>query len=86
MPLFTDPALVAEFCRSVALHCKKSNISVDAVAGLEARGFLFGPQIAAELNVPFIPIRKKGKLPGETVSASYIKEYGEVGLPCFKCW
>lgn len=41
-------------------------------------GFLFGPQIAVYLGVPFVPVRKKGKLPGETVQATYKKEYGEV--------
>ena len=41
-------------------------------------GFLFGPQVASALNVPFIPIRKKGKLPGKTIQASYEKEYGMV--------
>lgn len=38
---------------------------------------MFGPSVAIDLKVPFLPIRKKGKLPGETVSVSYSKEYGE---------
>jgi adenine phosphoribosyltransferase len=41
---------------------------------------LFGPQVAQLLNVPFVPIRKKGKLPGPTIAASYEKEYGVVGF------
>ena len=45
--------------------------------GLEARGFLFGPSLALRLGAGFVPIRKKGKLPGPTNSASYEKEYGE---------
>lgn len=49
---------------------------VDAVAALESRGFLFGPQVAQYLGVPFIPIRKKGKLPGEVKQISYRLEYG----------
>ena len=45
--------------------------------GLDARGFLFGPLLALELNAAFVPVRKSGKLPGECVSATYVKEYGE---------
>lgn len=48
------------------------------IVGLDARGFLFGPLLALELNLPFIPIRKIGKLPGNTVKTSYKLEYGEV--------
>ncbi|KAB0803852.1 hypothetical protein PPYR_00822 [Photinus pyralis] len=50
---------------------------VDCVAGLDARGFLFGTIVAKELNIPFVPIRKKGKLPGSTQSVRYKLEYGE---------
>jgi len=53
---------------------------VDAVCGLDARGFLFGPAIALHLNVPFIPIRKKGKLPGNTKSKKFSLEYGSVSI------
>lgn len=45
--------------------------------GLEARGFLFGPSLALRLGAGFVPIRKKGKLPGSVETASYKKEYGE---------
>ena len=48
------------------------------VVGLDARGFLFGPIIAMRLGAAFVPVRKKGKLPGETVQAEYEKEYGVV--------
>lgn len=44
--------------------------------GLDARGFLFGPQLAAALGCAFAPIRKKGKLPGKTLEVAYEKEYG----------
>ena len=50
----------------------------DFVSGLEARGFLFGPMIAQHLNAAFVPIRKKGKLPGECVKVEYALEYGTV--------
>jgi adenine phosphoribosyltransferase len=49
---------------------------VDYIAGLEARGFIFGPLIAAEMNKGFIPLRKKGKLPGEKIFVEYKLEYG----------
>ena len=46
------------------------------VIGLDARGFIIAPALALRLNVRFIPVRKKGKLPGPTVQAKYEKEYG----------
>uniref|UniRef100_A0A146KMQ9 Adenine phosphoribosyltransferase n=1 Tax=Lygus hesperus TaxID=30085 RepID=A0A146KMQ9_LYGHE len=58
-------------------HVKSVDKPVDAVVGLESRGFLFGPQIAITLGVPFVPIRKKGKLPGELVRMEYSLEYGK---------
>lgn len=53
---------------------------VSAVAGMEARGFIFGALVAWELSVPFVPLRKPGKLPAETASASYRLEYGFASL------
>ena len=50
---------------------------IDYVVGIEARGFILGGAIAHELGLGFIPIRKKGKLPGETITRSYQLEYGE---------
>jgi len=52
------------------------SMEVSALCGIESRGFIFGAALAYELSVPFIPIRKKGKLPSVTVSASYALEYG----------
>ena len=48
------------------------------VAGLDARGFLFGPLVSMNLNVPFLLVRKSGKLPGPTIKVSSTKEYGKV--------
>ncbi|GMR52975.1 hypothetical protein PMAYCL1PPCAC_23170, partial [Pristionchus mayeri] len=76
MPLMRQPKLVGRLCQAVADHIQ-SRGGVQAVVGLEARGFLFGPQVAQILDVPFVPIRKAGKLPGECVAAAYAKEYGE---------
>ncbi len=50
---------------------------IDKVAGLEARGFILGGAIAHQLSVGFVPIRKKGKLPGSTIEQEYKLEYGE---------
>ncbi|KAG6837561.1 hypothetical protein H0H93_007742 [Arthromyces matolae] len=60
---------------SKTLASSPSN-KVDVVVGLDARGFLLGPIIALRLGAAFVPVRKRGKLPGECVSASYEKEYG----------
>lgn len=49
---------------------------IDIVAGIEARGFILGPIIAYKLGLGFVPIRKKGKLPGQTISTEYELEYG----------
>jgi len=50
---------------------------IDRVVGLEARGFILGGAIAHQLSVGFVPIRKKGKLPGRTIEQAYTLEYGE---------
>ncbi len=50
---------------------------IDKVVGLEARGFILGGAIAHQLSLGFVPIRKKGKLPGATISEGYTLEYGE---------
>lgn len=53
------------------------NMDIDKVVGIDARGFVFGGVLAYQLNVGFVPVRKKGKLPYKTVSAQYTLEYGE---------
>uniref|UniRef100_A0A0K0CZZ1 adenine phosphoribosyltransferase n=1 Tax=Angiostrongylus cantonensis TaxID=6313 RepID=A0A0K0CZZ1_ANGCA len=77
MPLFSHPTLVEQLCCAIADHLRIEVGEIDAIAALEARGFLFGPIVAIRLGIPFIPIRKKGKLPGDCIQASYVKEYGE---------
>ena len=59
-------------------------ISFDAVAGAEARGFMLGMPLAYLLHKPFIPVRKKGKLPRETVSETYDLEYGQATIEVHK--
>ena len=51
--------------------------AIDAVVGIEARGFIFGAPLARALDAGFVPARKPGKLPGRTVSQSYALEYGQ---------
>lgn len=63
---------------------KIEKLEFDVVVGAESRGFLFGMPIAYNLNKSFVPVRKKGKLPGETISESYDLEYGSATLEIHK--
>jgi adenine phosphoribosyltransferase len=60
--------------------------AIDAVVGIDARGFIIGAPLAYELNAGFIPVRKKGKLPGTTISMSYQLEYGEAEVEMQTDW
>ncbi|KRX93754.1 Adenine phosphoribosyltransferase [Trichinella pseudospiralis] len=62
--------------QSIVDNCNAMKYHFDAVVALEARGFLFGPLIALKMKIPFIPIRKHGKLPGKLITINYEKEYG----------
>lgn len=73
-PILKDPKLCTAIVDAFAVAVKE--LKIDAVAGIESRGFLFGLMLANRLNIPFVPIRKKGKLPAETVSETYNLEYG----------
>lgn len=77
LPIFADPALHEALIRALELHVTHGAERPDVVVGLEARGFLFGPSLALRLGASFVPVRKKGKLPGPCETASYQKEYGE---------
>ncbi len=54
-----------------------AGLAIDKVVGLEARGFILGGAVAHQLSVGFVPVRKKGKLPGTVISEAYTLEYGE---------
>jgi adenine phosphoribosyltransferase len=56
----------------------------EAIVGIESRGFIFGAPVAVALKLPFIPVRKPGKLPGERVSLQYTLEYGQSQLDIHK--
>lgn len=78
MPIFADHALHESLIRALELHVRQSYDRVpDVIVGLEARGFLFGPSLALRLGAAFVPVRKRGKLPGPCETTSYKKEYGE---------
>ena len=64
-------------------ECLK-DVDVDVIVGTESRGFIFGVPIAYNLNKPFVPVRKKGKLPCETISRSYDLEYGSATIEMHK--
>ena len=72
--IMLDPVLSKEIL--MGLVEQYANNQIDAVAGIESRGFLFGYPLAIELGIPFILIRKKGKLPYKKISHSYELEYG----------
>lgn len=76
-PLLADGPAFGEVIRGLAgRHTASSSAPVDLIAGVEARGFIIGAALAHELGVGFVPVRKVGKLPGETVQRTYDLEYG----------
>ena len=77
-PLLGSPEAFRTSVRRIADHFRGRN--VDAVAAVEARGFLFAAPLALELDVALVPIRKPGKLPCETIALSYALEYGTDAL------
>jgi adenine phosphoribosyltransferase len=73
-PLLRDPAA---FAHSIAeLRSAVSDLTCDAIIGIESRGFVFGAALALAMDVGFIPVRKPGKLPHDTLSQEYSLEYG----------
>ncbi|CDO56151.1 hypothetical protein DV451_003195 [Geotrichum candidum] len=75
LPIFQDPKAFQLLIDGLKLRIGERK--VDVIVGLDARGFLFGPTLALQLGAAFVPVRKQGKVPGETVSAVYEKEYGQ---------
>jgi adenine phosphoribosyltransferase len=73
-PVLADVAL----CKDIVdgIHDQLGSIKVDGIVGIESRGFLFGMLLAQKYKVPFLPVRKKGKLPFKTYSYEYTLEYG----------
>lgn len=77
-PILKDAVLCTEI--TSALAAQLAGLQIDVVAGIESRGFLFGMSLANLLGVPFVPMRKAGKLPYKTVQHSYDLEYGSATL------
>jgi adenine phosphoribosyltransferase len=77
-PLLRDPGGLAAVTAAFADRYRP--LEVDAVAGIESRGFLFGAPLAIALGVGFVPVRKAGKLPADTLRAEYDLEYGSAVL------
>ncbi|MBO1754368.1 adenine phosphoribosyltransferase [Allobranchiibius sp. CTAmp26] len=76
-PLFADAPAFQQVVDDIAA---RFDGRVDAVAGVEARGFIIGPPVALALGLPFVAVRKAGKLPGETLSQEYDLEYGSATI------
>jgi adenine phosphoribosyltransferase len=78
-PLLADPQGLAATVTAL-VDAARALGPIDAVAGVEARGFLLAPLIADALGIGLVPVRKAGKLPAEVLSESYSLEYGEAVL------
>jgi adenine phosphoribosyltransferase len=77
-PVLANTDLVHEIVQVLVKDFKAGNY--DAIIGIESRGFIFGSLLAYELEIPFIPVRKAGKLPFHTLSESYDLEYGKATI------
>ena len=77
-PILKDAVLCREI--TAALAEQLASLEIDVVAGIESRGFLFGMSLANLLGVPFVPVRKAGKLPYKTIQQTYNLEYGTATL------
>ena len=96
IPDFPEPGIIFRDVTSIlldadglqlaidALQDLLKDVDVDVIAGTESRGFIFGVPVAYNLHKPFVPIRKKGKLPCETVSQTYDLEYGSAEIEMHK--
>ncbi len=83
MPLFSSHTLHSDLIRAIEMQIANAfntgtgeKSGVDVIVGLESRGFLFGPTLALNMGAGFVPVRKKGKLPGPCETESFEKEYG----------
>ena len=96
IPDFPEPGIIFRDVTSIlqdadglqlaidSIQEKLKDVDVDVVVGTESRGFIFGMPIAYNLHKPFVPVRKKGKLPCATISASYDLEYGKAEIEIHK--
>ncbi|NXI10376.1 APT phosphoribosyltransferase, partial [Irena cyanogastra] len=76
-PLLKDPVAFKTLIDLLEDHVRASFPKIDFIVGLDSRGFLIGTPLAQRLGIGFVPVRKKGKLPGATESVCYSLEYGK---------
>ncbi|KAK3388894.1 phosphoribosyltransferase-like protein [Sordaria brevicollis] len=76
LPLFQNVETHEALLVALQLQIELSHQKPDVIVGLDARGFLFGPSLALRMGASFVPVRKKGKMPGPCETAAYEKEYG----------
>ena len=91
IPDFPEPGIIFRDITSILQDADGLKLAIDSmqkclddVVGTESRGFIFGVPIAYNLHKPFVPVRKKGKLPCETISQSYDLEYGSATIEMHK--
>jgi len=77
-PLLADPIARKQVVKEIAKHYESAKI--DVIAAVEARGFIFGALLAEALEVPFVPVRKSGKLPYHKIQEEYALEYGTASI------
>jgi adenine phosphoribosyltransferase len=76
--LFSNPPAFQETINEICSYWKNKNLT--KIIGIEARGFIIGSCVSLKLGLPFVPIRKKGKLPHDTIEESYELEYGKATI------
>ncbi|MBP6508224.1 MAG: adenine phosphoribosyltransferase [Opitutaceae bacterium] len=76
--LFSDPDTIRVMVEAFSLDCTR--LQVDVIAAVDARGFILGGALAYQLHKPFVPVRKKGKLPYKTIAQDYALEYGTAAV------
>ncbi len=81
-PVWANPHLRGDAVHAVTQWIQSTGSMPTAIAGIESRGFLLGMSMADQLKLPFIALRKEGKLPGPTLRQSYALEYGSAVLEC----
>lgn len=96
IPDFPEPGIMFRDVTSVLQNAEGLHLAIDemmallqdvefdVIAGTESRGFIFGMPIAYNMNKPFVPVRKKGKLPCETIAQEYDLEYGKATIEMHK--